>query len=93
MEDRITEKKLAKYFGITSKALEMAKKAVAKGKEKEAGEILKMASGYFSDAGYFRKKGDVVNAFAAVNYSHGWLDTGARLGIFAVKNTRLFTIK
>ena len=33
-----------------------------------------------------------VNAFAALNYAHGWLDSGARIGLFDVKDSRLFTV-
>ncbi len=34
-----------------------------------------------------------MNAFAAVNYAHGWLDAGARLGVFDVgADDRLFTL-
>jgi len=39
------------------------------------------------------KKGDVVNAFACLNYAHGWLDAGARLGLFDVDGDNvLFTV-
>jgi hypothetical protein len=93
MENIITGKKLDKYEEITKTALEKAKKAVIKGKEKYAKEIIEMASNYISDSGYFRKKGDFVNAFAALNYSHGWIDAGVRLDVFNVKDRRLFTVK
>jgi hypothetical protein len=34
-----------------------------------------------------------VTAFAALNYAHGWLDAGARLGLFDVgKDNVLFTV-
>ena len=39
------------------------------------------------------KKNDYVTAFAALNYAHGWLDVGSKLGIFNVKNDKLFVIK
>ena len=35
-----------------------------------------MVSNYLSDAGHFRDRGDFVNAFACLNYAHGWLDSG-----------------
>jgi len=44
------------------------------------------------DAKYFEDKGDIVSAFAALNYAHGWLDAGARIGVFIVKDSRLFTV-
>ncbi|HDM23115.1 MAG TPA: DUF357 domain-containing protein, partial [Methanomicrobia archaeon] len=37
-----------------------------------------------------REKGDYVTAFAALNYLHGYLDAGARLGIFEVNDSDLF---
>jgi len=89
----VTKEKVEKYKKLTSTALEKAKDAITKGKEKDAKEILDMASNYLSDAKHFESKGDLVNAFAALNYAHGWLDSGARLGIFDVKDNVLFTIK
>ncbi len=93
MKDRITKEKLEKYFSITKTALKEAVENIIKGKEKQAKEIIEMVSNYLSDAGHFEKKKDFVNAFAALNYAHGWLDSGVRLDVFDVKNDRLFTIK
>ena len=93
MEDKITIDKLEKYFNLTSKALEEVKKNIIKGKENYAKEIIEMVENYLSDAKHFQKKGDFVNAFAALNYSHGWIDSGVRLDIFNVKDDKLFTIK
>ncbi len=93
LKDRITKEKIEKYLSLTLKALETAKKSIAKGAEREAKEIIDMASNYLSDTEYFYKKGDLVNAFAAINYAHGWIDAGARLGIFNVKDSKLFTIR
>jgi len=89
----ITLEKLQKYFKITSTALEKARKKVIKGKEKYAKEIIEMVENYLSDAKHFEKKSDFVNAFAAINYAHGWLDSGVRLDIFKVTDDKLFTIK
>jgi hypothetical protein len=50
-----------------------------------------MVSRYISDAKHFYNKNDYVNAFAALNYAHGWLDAGARSGVFDVHDSRLFT--
>ena len=93
IKDKITKEKLEKYFNLTGKALKVAKKSVIKGKEKQAKEIFKMVENYLSDAKYFEKNKDFINAFAAINYAHGWLDSGVRLDIFDVKNDKLFTIK
>jgi len=92
MNDKITQEKIRKYRELTKKALNIAKKNIAKGKEKEAKEIIEMVSNYLSDSEYFEKNKDYVDVFAAINYSHGWLDAGARLKIFKVKNRKLFTV-
>jgi hypothetical protein len=93
MQNTITQEKLDKYGKLTSKALSVAKKSVIKGKQKQAKEIIDMVSNYLSDAEFFEKKSDFVNAFAAINYAHGWLDSGVRLGVFNVKDDKLFTVK
>ncbi len=93
MNNKITLEKLEKYFKLTSTALEKVGKKIIRGREKEAKEIIDMASNYLSDAEYFRKKGDFVNAFAALNYAHGWIDSGVRLDVFNVKDRKLFTVK
>ena len=93
MQDKITGEKLAKYFNLTEKALEKAEQNIIKGKEREAIEIVEMVENYLSDAHHFHKEGDFVNAFAALNYAHGWIDSGVRLDVFDVKDDNLFTIK
>jgi len=93
MQDKITREKLEKYSVLTSKAMEQIKKNIIKGKEKQAKEIIEMASNYLSDAKHFESKGDFVNAFAALNYAHGWIDSGVRLSIFNVNDNKLFTIR
>ena len=93
MHDKITKKKIEDYYNLTKNALEIAKKSVVNGREMDAEEIIEMVSNYLSDAGYFEKNGELVNTFAALNYAHGWLDAGVRLGIFEAKDNKLFTIK
>lgn len=88
----VTPEKLAKYFTITEEALAMAKGAVIPERHAQALEALDMAERYVSDAHHFHDKGDDVLAFAALNYAHGWLDAGARLGLFDVHDSRLFTV-
>ena len=92
-KDIITLEKVKKYKELTSKAMKIAKKSIVKGKEKEAKEILEMVSNYLSDSEYFAGNGDFINAFAALNYTHGWLDCGVRLGIFNVNDDRFFTVR
>ncbi len=95
MSSTITPEKLSKYFDVTSRALKKVK--IAKPKsidwETKAKDFLDMAQRYFDDAKHFQEKGDIVTAFAALNYAHGWLDAGARLGFFDVDHDNtLFTV-
>ena len=88
--DKITKEKVEKYFSVSREAYEMAKDNVA---DKEKGEdFLDMIDRYIRDAQHFFDKGDLVNSFAALIYAHGWLDAGARSGIFDVHDSRLFTV-
>ena len=91
MDNKITKQKLEKYFRITSEAFEAASNAPVNDK-KAYKEIIDMAKNYISDAQHFAEKGDIVNAFAALSYAHGWLDCGARLKIFKVSDNRLFVV-
>lgn len=88
----ICKARLKRYLGMSEEALKMARKNIKNNKRKEAEVILEMTECYIKDARHFQEKGHLVNAFAAINYAHGWLDAGARLGIFSVKDGRLFTI-
>jgi len=88
----VCSRRIDNYRQISEKALSLAKKNIAKGKESEAKEIIEMVECYLSDSKHFEKNGNLVNAFAAVNYAHGWLDSGARLRIFNVSDRKLFTI-
>jgi len=89
----VTEKKLDKYFDVTERAIKKVKfKEVDVDCKKIADDFLDMAKRYFGDAKHFKEKGDFVTAFAALNYAHGFLDAGARMGIFDVKDNKLFAI-
>lgn len=92
-QNKITEEKLDKYFDLTTRALEEVKNNIISGQEKKAQEIIEMVFNYISDAKHFRNKGDWINAFAALNYAHGWLDSGVRLDVFNVSDDKLFTVK
>lgn len=93
MKDKISLKKIEHYKEITKSALEKAKKSILKGKGLYACEIISMVENYLSDAEYFKKQKDFVSCFAALNYAHGWLDSGVRLDVFNVKDNKLFTVK
>jgi uncharacterized protein len=87
----VTDAKLDKYFSVTQKALDVVKKSdMDEDRIDDAKDFLNMAESYFSDAQHFRKKGDYVLSFAAVNYAHAWLDAGARLKLFKVSDSNLF---
>src|SRR3989344_498449 len=88
----VSDERLAKYFDYTKRALAEASAALNSKHVKIAAEFLDMAQRYYSDAGHFNSKGDIVTAFAALNYAHGWLDAGARAGFFLVKNNELFVV-
>ncbi len=89
----ITEEKILKYFDVTKKALKKAKGSEEKINISNARKkIIEMVENYLSDAEHFYNKKDFVNAFAALNYAHGWLDCGASLGVFDVHDSSLFTV-
>ncbi|HLG23318.1 MAG TPA: DUF357 domain-containing protein [Candidatus Nanoarchaeia archaeon] len=90
MTDALNEK-LLKYFSLTEKALKKVK--VVEAHKKQAEDLLDLSQRYYDDAKFFEKKGDIVNAFGAVCYSHAFLDIGARLGFFDVGNdNQLFMV-
>ncbi len=91
--NKITDEKLKRYFSISERALKMAQESSDRlGMKKERADFIDMIKRYISDAHHFHDRGDWVNAFAALNYAHGWLDSGARLGIFDVHDNELFTV-
>ncbi len=91
----ISPEKIAKYLDTTKRAFEKVT-VVAPQKSfaaRIADNFLDMAKRYYEDAMHFHEKGDFINAFATVNYAHGWLDAGARLGVFDVDcDDVLFTL-
>ncbi len=92
MQDIVTKERLAKYAGYTERGLAAARAAIDATREAQARDFLDMAQRYHDDARHFEANGDLVTAFAALNYAHGWLDAGARIGLFQVKDSTLFTV-
>ena len=93
MKNIVTLEKLDSYFKITKEALVKAKTAFDQDRLGQAEDFFDMAERYYQDAHFFfNQKQDLVLAFAALNYAHGWLDAGARIGLFTVKDNRLFTV-
>lgn len=84
-----------KDIAITERAL--AKVTIAAPKRshlrRAAEDFLTMARAYIEDAKHFRERGELDKALANINYAHGWLDAGARLGLFDVGgDDQLFTL-
>lgn len=85
--------KVENYRRLTEEALAAAKKAPEHASLKDARRMfIDTVERYLSDARHFSSKGDLVNAFAAINYAHGWLDAGARIGLWVVHDSRLFAV-
>jgi uncharacterized protein len=80
----------AKYDRVTRAALAMAEAAPQR--DPRAKEVLLMARSYVSDSQHFYEQGDVARSLAALSYAHGWLDCGARLQLFEVHDSTLFTV-
>ena len=91
----LSSEKIKYYLSITEKALAKAK-IIAPERSflcTIANDFFTMARSYHEDARHFFEKGDYINAFGCVNYAHGWLDAGARLGLFDVGgDDNLFTL-
>ena len=91
----ISKEKVLDYLSKTEKALAKVKLTAPERShaKKIADDFLNMASSYFSDAKHFFENGEYVDAFACVNYAHGWLDAGVRFGLFDVGcDDALFTL-
>lgn len=91
----VTAEHLERYLALTGRALKAVKLAppARSHHRRLAEDFLEMAKAYEADARHFRDKGDFVNALSCVNYAHGWLDAGARLGLFEVGgDDQLFTL-
>ncbi len=90
----ITKEKLESYFKITAEALEKIDNSeVDEERKAQVDDFLLMAVSYYNDAKHFAfEKKNFVLAFATLNYAHAWLDAGARIGLFKVKDSRLFTV-
>lgn len=90
--DVVSKELLEKYHKTTKEALIEAKKSPENIDidDSTRKKFVDTVERYLSDAEHFEKKGDVVRSFAALNYAHGWLDAGAKLGIFDVSNSELF---
>lgn len=91
----VTEEKITTYLAVTEKALSVLKVLPPEGStlRKVAEDILMMATSYFNDARYYKEKADYVTAFACVNYAHGYIDSGVRMGLFMGDGSGLFAFE
>ena len=91
----VTLERINKYLDLTAKAVAKVSIIGDKGTEDyaKAEDILGMVNAYHSDAKFFLDEGRGDDAFAAVNYAHGWIDCGVRLGYLDGKGDwQLFTL-
>lgn len=87
---------------LVERDISLTERAIAKVKvappsrshlRKVAEDFLTMARAYYEDAKHFRDNGELDKALANINYAHGWLDAGARIGLFDVGgDDELFTL-
>ena len=94
-EYSVTLERINKYLDLTAKALAKVSIIGEKGTDDyaKAEDILGMVNAYHSDANFFLSEGRGDDAFAAVNYAHGWIDCGVRLGYLDGKGDwQLFTL-
>ncbi len=86
---------MQRYLDTTQRAMDKVK-VIAPPRSlaaRAAKSFLEMAESYYADAKHNHSVGDYINAYAQVNYAHGWLDAGARLGVFDVgEDDQLFTL-
>ena len=91
----VTGERIDKYLGLTAEALGKVSIIGDPGTDShnKAKDILGMVNAYYSDAKYFLSEGRGDDAFAAINYAHGWIDCGVRLGYLDGKGDwKLFTL-
>lgn len=89
------EKKAENYRKLTEKALKKARISVPINSSLfiQAKDFKEMAENYLKDGIHFQEKKEFAVALASFSYAHAWLDAGARLGLFDVKNDyKLFTL-
>lgn len=87
--------KTDRYESLLAEALSAAEIAPPEGTplHEAARAFEEMARSYLEDGRHFREAEDPVNALAAFSYGHGWMDAGARLGVFTVPTDGdLFTV-
>ncbi|MES3516852.1 MAG: DUF357 domain-containing protein [Natronomonas sp.] len=89
------DEKVDRYETLLAGALDAADTAVPANTPLHDAAVAyrEMAESYLEDGRHFREHDDPVNALAAFSYGHGWLDAGARMGLFDIpSDTDLFAV-
>jgi len=78
----IPAEKLDNYLKLTHQALGAAKlvQGLSEQDKEKAQKLIDMSQRYYTDALHFKARGNIVNAFTAVNYAHAFLDAAALAG-------------
>ncbi|MBU1117338.1 MAG: DUF357 domain-containing protein [Candidatus Woesearchaeota archaeon] len=92
----LKKEKVEYYFSLTEKAFKKLKIKSPQNPniKKITEDYLRLSKCYYEDAKHFLKNNDLVNAFAAINYAHAFLDAGAILGVFDIgkKDSKLLMV-
>ncbi len=81
IKDNISIARVEKYLKLTAKARKKATPITDNKKDNaRLKSMLRMCDDYYSDAQHFLKNGNLVDAFAAINYAHAWVDAAVRIG-------------
>ena len=88
----VDKEKLERSFQVTERALDEARKSPENIDldDDTRKHLIDNIERYVKDARHFEQQGDIVSAFAALNYAHGLLDAGVLIGLFDVDNDELF---
>lgn len=88
----LSDKTVDKHFEVVGEALAKVQitKKLSKEKKELAQNMLDVAQRHFDDAATFRERGEIIKAFASINYVEGVLDAGACLGFFRRDSIELF---
>ena len=93
--DTVTAELVDKYLELTRRARAKATPLVTSDSNEQTmlAKMLQMADDYTHDAEHFKKNGDLVRAFGAINYAHAWIDAGVKIGLLdGHDDDELFTL-
>lgn len=88
MTETVSRERVQRYLSLAEDALEEVDGSFDGGR----GEDLHgLASSYVADARHWVDEDELVLAYGALNFAHGLLDAGVRVGVFDVHDPELFT--